>query len=84
LSKTRKVEGTMTFRATTYPKAKADGGQQHVDESGNRSKGGRSGFRKLSAHGETGTVKPKFPRDECHIRHPLPNVTMLKIPCLAL
>jgi hypothetical protein len=68
----------MTFRATAYPKGKPNGGQEHAAESGDRLKRGRSGVCKLSVHGETGTVEPKFPRDETHVRQTLHNMTMLK------
>jgi hypothetical protein len=70
----------MTFRATAYPKGKPNGGQEHAAESGDRLKRGRSGVCKLSVHGETGTVEPKFPRDETHVRQTLQKMAMLKYP----
>jgi hypothetical protein len=70
----------MTFRTTASLEGKPLQGQQPADESGSRSKGGTSPFRKFSVHGETGNVEPKSPRDGNHIRHSLLMVTPPQYP----
>ena len=77
LSETGEVE-SKTFRTTAYLEGKSTQGQQHADESGRASKGGTCTFCKFSVDGETGNVKPKFPCDECHIRHSLLTVATPK------
>jgi hypothetical protein len=77
LSETGEVE-SKTFRTTAYLEGKPIQGQQPADESGSKWKGGTFLFRKFSVHGETGIVKPKFPRDEIHIRHSLLTVVTPK------
>jgi hypothetical protein len=77
LSETGEVE-SKTFRTTAYLEGKPTKGQQPADESGSASKGGRCTFCKFSVDGETGHVKPKFPCDDCHIRHSLLRVATPK------
>jgi hypothetical protein len=78
LSETGEVESRNTFRTTAYLEGKPTKGQQHADESGSASKGGTCTFCKFSVYGEAGNVKPKFPCDECHIRHSLLTVATPK------
>jgi len=54
----------MTFKTTAYLEGKPTRGQQHAVVSGKEQKRGMLSFRESCVHGETGTVKPEFPRDD--------------------
>jgi hypothetical protein len=71
-TKVGEVEDKITFRIAVNRMGKPSKGKQHAARSGNGPKGGRLGICKSCVHGETGTVKPEFPRDELDIRHSLP------------